>query len=71
MQTLLPHVAQAHPLSALVNLSLTICLHSLSHFLTPSCLSRNPGDYQGRGNAISYKEPKKTNDGLQLLLAFV
>lgn len=54
-----------------VTLLLTICLRSQSPILTPSCPSRNPGDYQGRSNAMSYKEPTKANDGLRFVMACV
>lgn len=44
-----------------------------SHFLTPDCLSRNPGEAVGGGRnvTISYKEQRKTNDVVQLFTRFV
>lgn len=54
-----------------VTLLLTICLRSQSPILPPNCLSRNPGDYQGRSNAMSYKESTKGNDGLRIVMALV
>ena len=44
-----------------------------SHFLTPDCLSRNPGEAAGGGRSvtISYKEQRKTNDVVQLFTTFV
>lgn len=55
------------------HLLLTIYLLSRSHFLTPNCLSRNPGEAVdgGRSITISYKEHRKTNDVVQLFTTFV